>query len=173
MKRKPFVRVVDVLPIQPGLPAKAPKLEFEPIHKRVARLAAEQERLTKEIQSHKLAWADRNRVAQDTHQPPSTPEIQAFKQHHRELSCALADVNLKIGEANRELRVSKAAGQGNGSKQPAVLAPEPKRTPFANDLEFDVYFRLAAHNELAPALYAQIERCAKSMIADARRMGVE
>jgi hypothetical protein len=60
-------------------PAEPPKLESEPPHRRLARLTSEQIRLVEEIQSHKSAWADRNRVAQDTHQPPATPEIQAFK----------------------------------------------------------------------------------------------
>jgi hypothetical protein len=94
----------------------------EPIHKKLQRLNAEQVRLIAEIQSHKTAWAERNRVAQDTHQPPSTPEIQAFKQHHRDLSCALADVNLKIGEANRELRASKAAKQAPASNNAMSFA---------------------------------------------------
>jgi hypothetical protein len=69
--------------------AEPPKLEAEPPHRRLARLTSEQARLVEEIQSHKSAWASRNQMAQDTHQPPSTPEITAFKVHHRDLSSKL------------------------------------------------------------------------------------
>jgi hypothetical protein len=69
-----------------------PPLEAEPPHKRLARLTSEQERLTKEIQEHRSAWASRNQMAQDTHQTPATSETQAFKQYHRELAARLAAV---------------------------------------------------------------------------------
>jgi len=102
-----------------------------------------------------------------------TAEIQAFKQHHRDLSCALADVNLKIGETNRELRAIKAEKQArptnnNGSRQPAP----PKKMPFLDDPEFPSYVMLACRDVLSDGLYADVIRTAKALMFDARKMGL-
>jgi hypothetical protein len=90
-----------------------PSLEFEPPHKVLARLISEQTRLVlvEEIRSHKTSWAERNFVAQNKRQKISSAELTAFREHHSALSTALAEVNLKIGEVNRELRANKAARQ--------------------------------------------------------------
>jgi hypothetical protein len=147
-----------------------PPLEAEPPHKRLARLTAEQARLVEEIQSHKTAWASRNQIAQQTHQPPSTPEITAFKQHHRDLSSRLAAVNLEIGATGREIRQHTAevqARKSNGSAAPV------KTEPLKQSKDWLVYFRLAAENELDTKLFKQIEREAKNMAENARINGVD
>jgi hypothetical protein len=147
-----------------------PKLEAEQPHMRLSRLTSEQVRLVEELQSHKQEWASRNRVAQDTHQPPSTPEIQAFKQHHRDLSSRLAAVNLEIGQVNREIRQHKAEVQA----RKANGAPEAVKTePLKQSKDWLVYFKLAAENELDAKLIKQIERVAKSMAEHARINGVD
>ena len=105
-----------------GLPDEPPKLETEPPHRRLQRLTAEQERLTREIQEHRLAWANRNQMAAQTRQPPSTAEITGFKEYHRDLSCRLAAVNLEIGTTNREIRQHKAEVAARKAK-PADVQP--------------------------------------------------
>ena len=94
----------------------APPLVNEPPHKRLARLTAEQERLTKEIQEQKAAWAQRNFQAQNKRQTISSAELTAFREHHGSLAAALADVNLQIGQVNKEIREHKAAMQSRKAK---------------------------------------------------------
>jgi hypothetical protein len=167
--KRPLVRVREVLPVQPGLPVDPPKLEHEQPHRRLARLTREHAETTTALQELKREKAERSIKAQQCRQTISTAENTHFENQRRELSARLLDIQTQIGATNKELRERKAAGHGNGSKP----AAPPKTRPLATDLEFDVYFRLAAHSELAPALYAQVERVAKSLLNDARRMGVE
>jgi hypothetical protein len=74
------LKTLKALPKNGAVTQEPPKLEAEPLHRKLARLTAEQERLTKEIQKHRSAWASRNQIASQTHQTPSTAEITAFKQ---------------------------------------------------------------------------------------------
>jgi hypothetical protein len=156
-----------------------PPLQFEPPHKVLARLTAEQERLVKEIQEHKKAWATRNMVAQNKRQTISTMELTAFKTHHSELAGALAKTNLKIGELNREMRERRAERQNgqridvepppaaNSSRRmPKKECPDKKRDDWAD------WFLLAAREALTDPLYKDVERTAKSMIESAQMMGV-
>ena len=43
--------------------------------------------------------------------------------------------------------------------------------PLGDDPEFPAYFVLVAKTELAPSLYAQVERIAKAMLRDGQKMG--
>jgi hypothetical protein len=169
--KKNLVKVRDVLPVQRSLPVEPVPLENEPPHRKIARLTWEHSETTTALQELKRSWAERNIKAQACRQAVSTPEVTHFENEKRELAHKIQALQTEIGATNKEIRERKAERQtnSNGSKHP----PQQKTRPFAADLEFETYFRLAAHSELAPALYAQIERCAKSMIADARRMGVE
>jgi hypothetical protein len=155
-----------------------PPMQFEPPHKMLARLTSEQERLTQEIREHKTAWAQRNMVAQNKRQTISTAELTAFKQHHGELSKALAETSLKIGELNRELRANKVARQ-NGKHSQAEPEIEARRVdvkvkaPMKRHKEFSVYFLLAAEQELDKRMFDKIVSVSKSMLANALEMGVE
>jgi hypothetical protein len=153
-----------------------PKLEAEPPHRRLARLTEEQDKLVREIQSHKQAWADRNQIAQQTHQPPATPEITAFKQHHRDLSCRLAAVNLEIGATNREIRQHKAevaVRKVKPADQPASRNGLKLKAPIKRHVEFPAYFLLAAEAEMDPRMFSKVESVAKSMLRDAMTNGLE
>jgi hypothetical protein len=151
-----------------------PPLQFEPPHKVLARLTAEQARLVEEIRSHKTAWAQRNMVAQNKRQTIATSELAAFKEHHGDLSKALADTSLKIGEINRELRANKAARQ-NGRPEPIVetRTKSKKESPLKNHPEWLTYFHLAAREELAEGLYEQVERSAKALLQHSLDVGIE
>jgi hypothetical protein len=153
-----------------------PPMEFEPPHKLLARLTAEQERLVKEIREHKTAWARRNMVAQHKRQTVASAELTAFREHHADLSKALAEVNLRIGEVNREMRAVRAARM-----QPRVDEPDPpirrngfkQEGPMKRHKEFPVYFMLAAEQQLDAKLFDRIVSVAKSLLGNALAMGVE
>jgi hypothetical protein len=159
-----------------GLPDEPPKLETEPPHRRLQRLTAEQERLTREIQEHRLAWANRNQMAAQTRQPPSTAEITGFKEYHRDLSCRLAAVNLEIGTTNREIRQHKAEVAARKAK-PADVQPArngvKKTCPLRDHPSLPQYVMLAIDNELEPGLRDQIIRSAKGMLDQALKTGIE
>lgn len=168
-KKPTLVRVGDALPHIASLPADPPPLENEQPHRRLARLTREHAETTRALQELKRSWAERNIKAQACRQAVATSEVTHFETTKRELALRLLEIQTGIGAANKELRERKVQKQGNGSKP----AAPPKTKPLAADFEFDVYFRLAAHNELALALYAQVERVAQSLMADARRNGVD
>jgi hypothetical protein len=154
-------------------------METETPGRKLARLNAEQERLTKEIQDHKTKWAERNFLAQRTREPVSTPEITAFKTHHRDLSCALADVSLQIGTINKEIRQHKAEVQTRKARSPepelngSSKATPKKECPHRQHPAWPQYFLLAAENELTRELYVQIERSAKGMLQQSLDTGIE
>jgi hypothetical protein len=154
-----------------------PPLQFELPHKVLARLTADQERLTQEIREHKTAWAQRNFVAQNKRQTISSAELTAFRDHHTELSAAIATTNIKIGEINREPRANKAARQ-NRSCQAVTAersngATPKKECPMKRHKEFPVYFLLAAEGELDKKMFDRIVSIAKSLLSDALKMGIE
>jgi hypothetical protein len=151
--------------------AHCPKRTYAPI------LTAEQERLVKEIQEHKKAWATRNMVAQNKRQTISTVELTAFKTHHAELAEALARVNLQIGELNREVRANNAVRQ-NGRRVDPEPAPNGRSTPkkegpIKRHKAFPVYFLLAAEQELDKRMFDKIVSVSESLLANALQMGIE
>ena len=147
-----------------------PLLEAEPPHRRLARLTDELATTTDALRELKRAWMEKNLKAQACRQAVSTPEITHFEKMKRTLALKIQEIQTGIGEVNRELRESKAARQEGRSVKRAA---EPKSGPLRNHALYDQYFVLAARNELAPSMYAAIERSAKAMLADAVKMGVE
>jgi hypothetical protein len=168
-RKKPLVKVANALKPISGLPEDPPPLENVPVHVQLSRANARHAKLTEELRTLKADFAAENIRAQQTRTQISTSRITFVETKRRELHLDLERAQAEIGRLNKELRERKVQKQGNGSKP----AAPPKTRPLAADLEFDVYFRLAAHSELAPALYSQVERVAKSLLNDARRMGVE
>jgi hypothetical protein len=160
-----------------------PALEAEPPHRRLAKLVSEQVRLIEELQSHKTAWAHHNFEAQRIHQPPSSAEQTAYKQHHRDLSCRLAEINLQIGQTNKVIRQHKAEVQLRKSKPretngDAERSATPrhgllKTCPLKSHPAWDQYFRLACENQLAPGLLASIEKEAKGLLSQSLQTGIE
>jgi hypothetical protein len=175
----PKLKTLKEVPKAVAVSTDVPPLKFELPHAKLSRLTSEQERLVEEIRSHKTTWANRNMVAQNKRQTISTAELTAFKQHHGELSKALSETSLKIGELNRELRANKAAKQNGNHRAPIPLVVDPvnrrtakKGCALKDRSDWAEYFVLAARGELTDALYAQIERAAKGMIEQALMTGI-
>jgi hypothetical protein len=176
---KSTIRTLKAIPnaVANGI-VEAPPLENEPPHKRLARLTAGQERLVKEIQEHKLAWAQRNMAAQQKRQTIASNELTAFRDHHGSLASALAEVNLQIGQVNKEIREHKAAVQA-GRTKPEPVAPVVRtnginqRAPLKHHVEFPSYFLLACEQELDKRMFDKVVGVAKSMLANAVEMGIE
>ena len=166
-----IVAVVEVLPSDIPTQPESPPLENEPPHRALARCNARHAQLTEELRQLKADWAAKNIKAQQLHLPVSTPEITHVAQRRRELHLELEKTQAEIGRLNKLVRERKFARQAgkpvNGDRV------EPKRMPLADDPEFPSYFVLAAKNELVPALYAQVERVAKSLMHEAKKMGIE
>jgi chromosome segregation ATPase len=154
-----------------------PPLEAEPPHRKIARLTSEQERLVREIQEHKTAWAQRNFQAQNKRQTISSAELTAFQAHHSDLAKALAEVNLAIGETNRQVRQHKAelqAWKANPNPPEPVRRNGIKQTaPIKRHVAFPSYFMLAAEVELPEGMFKKVVATAKSMLGDAITNGVE
>jgi hypothetical protein len=173
MPRKVVKRLAE-LPSASARPV-VPPLEAEAPHRRLARLSQELVDATQAIQDLRKTWAAKNIKAQSVRQTISTPEITHYETRKRELALRIQSLQTGIGETNRELRERKAERQATKSAKATTpaLAPAPKTGPIRNHPAFDQYFHLAARNELTPALYAQVERTARAMIADAFKMGLE
>jgi hypothetical protein len=177
----------DLVAIAPALPSdiptspEAPPLEAEQPHKVLARANARHAQLTAELRQLKADWASENIRSQQTHQAIATSRVTFVETHRRELQSALMETQAEIAQINKHLRERKAERQGNGARAAERQAPSargngskaPQRMPLGNDPEFSTYFVLAAKDELAPALYAQVERVALAMIRDAKRNGVD
>jgi hypothetical protein len=173
-KAKPMVAVAEVLPEAVPTSPQPPPLEREQPHRLLARANTRHLELTTELRELRASWAKRNIQAQQTRIAISTPEITHVENKRRELHLALEATQDEIGRLNRLVQEGKAARQARQAGKPRNGdTVEPKRMPLGSDPEFPTYFVLTAKNELAPALYRQVERTALAMIADARKMGLD
>jgi hypothetical protein len=175
LAKKNLVKVAVALPIRSSLPIRPslpdqpePPLENVPPHKALARANARHAKLTEELRALKSDFAAENIRAQQTRTPIPTSRITHVETRRRELHLELESTQADIGRLNKLVRERKAAGKGNGSRQPAP----PKAMPFRDDPEFPIYVMLACKEVLAPDLHAQVIRCAKALMADARQNGV-
>jgi hypothetical protein len=170
-KPKSELAAVAEVPIAP----EAPPLEAEPLHQALARCNATQAKLTDELRTLKSEWAAENIRSQQARTPIPTSKLTHVETRRRELHLELQKIQAELGRLNKAARqagnskrndkIDKAERQGNGTRAS-------KRGPLLNDPEYPQYFLLAAKDELAPTLFSQVERTAKAMLADAKRMGV-
>lgn len=166
------LKTIKELPKVNGLSTPAP-LEAESPHRKLARLTADQDRLTREIREHKEAWARRNLTAQYKRQAVSNAESTAFREHHADLAAALAKVQLEIGQVNRELRGHRAKRNSKGALRNGVEKPE-KKCPLKQHDAYPCYFMLAAKDVIHDEeMYKKMESAAKSMLQHALQTGVE
>lgn len=170
--KRNLVRVSNALDaaLTPALSPDPPPLEREEPHKALARATKRHAQITEELRKLKSEWAEKNIKAQATRIAISTPECTFVETRRRDLHLQLEMAQAEIGRLNKEIRERKAEHQGNGTKP--ERRPEPKKMPFADDPEFPSYFILAARDTLAPELYAQVVRMAKSLIHSAEKMGI-
>jgi hypothetical protein len=164
------------IPATVHVAAEPPPLEFEPPHKKLARLTNEHTRVTEELQTLKRNFAAENIRAQQCRQAIPTTQITFIENKKRELAQKLMDLQSQIGETNRQVRAQKAQRQ-NGKRIPD---PEPARrngikqvAPIKRHVEFPAYFLLAAEAELDARMFTKITGVAKSMLQNAVEMGIE
>jgi len=180
VKTKPVKNLADLTPNTKVLVA-SPPLEAEPLHRRLARLDREPKKATEELQSFNKEWAEKNIKAQTCRLAISTPQITFAANKRRELAARIQEIQSQLEIANRERRTlnvkssqkTPAADSADTLAGPSKRITNSKRCPLKEHWEWAVYFTLAARDELAPELYAQVERSAKSLLQHALATGVE
>ena len=160
---------LDVVQLPPASFEAPVPLENEPPHRVLARANARHAKLTEELRALKSQWTAKNIKAQQCRQPIPTPEITHVETRRRELQSALMETQAEIARINKLIREHKVVRQAG--KPLKGDAAQPKRMPLGDDPEFPAYFVLVAKTELAPSLYAQVERIAKAMLRDGQKMG--
>jgi hypothetical protein len=172
VKTKPLKNLSDLTPSGKE-PVASPALESEPLHRRLARLARELGRATEELQSFNVEWTKRNLRAQSCRQAIPTPEITFTAYKRRELAARIQEIQSQIGIANRERRqldagkTSQKKAAADTSERlaiPVKRITSSKACPLRSHRDWPAYFLLAAREELAPGLFEQIERSAKSLL---------
>jgi hypothetical protein len=151
--------------------ADTPLLEREEPHKVLGRATKRHFQLTEELRTLKSDFAAENVRAQQTRTSIPTSRITFVETRRRDLHLQLEMAQAEIGRLNKEIRERKALHQGNGAK-PEPRPPAPKPCPVLDDPRYPEFFLLAARDALTPSLFAEVERMAKSLMHQAKKMGL-
>jgi hypothetical protein len=156
-----------------------PRLESEPLHRRIHRLNEELRKAIEKLQTFNREWASKNVKAQACRLAIPTAEQTHAANRRRELASQIQRIQTELGDANMESRQLNAKSTHKAATDTPTLAVTPKkavrskRCPLKQHREWTVYFELAARDELVPDLYAQVERTAKSLLEHAIATGIE